>query len=288
MGCWDIACVICGAPPTSSMMGGRDDYTGEILPELKKYIKVIKWMNTCTILTADGDSIHGLNETDCNVAFSSPKTKMHYETVKYSVPDKYNRYGIFLHTDCCKYVEKQIGSKLTMGHFPDHMIDSYMNYVKGISYGGIENYFQQDFNIIQLNLDKKDFMVYSPMGTGPTNKKNQQRINKVITQLKLKGKSDRKGPPVSASFYKNNIYKIGMDKQIWVTSKGKWVPYKCGVIIKSIQSLNKDRNKINLMRMLKGVETMQSSSNPLFHRFIIKKGVEQYIIYGDKKLVDKF
>ena len=54
--------------------------------------------------------------------------------------------------------------------------------------------------------------------------KNASRINKIIKQLKIK--KDRKGPTLSASFYKSGDIKYGNNDKFWINNKGKWSEMK--------------------------------------------------------------
>ena len=52
------------------------------------------------------------------------------------------------------------------------------------------------------------------------NKENKTRLLKIFKQFKIK--PDRKGPSISATFFKNNTYLIGNDNNLWKIKNKKW------------------------------------------------------------------
>ena len=89
MGCWDIFCFICGNP-SHSMIYDLEYFKEEIsksyskypndqikilhenkniLTDLKKLSRNIKWLNKCSILLENNKVIHGVKEVDCNITF---------------------------------------------------------------------------------------------------------------------------------------------------------------------------------------------------------------------------
>ena len=52
------------------------------------------------------------------------------------------------------------------------------------------------------------------------NKENKARLLKIFKQFKIK--SDRKGPNISATFFKNNTYLIGNDNSLWKIENKRW------------------------------------------------------------------
>ena len=60
-----------------------------------------------------------------------------------------------------------------------------------------------------------------------------KNIKKVLSQLKIKYNPERKGPHTSATFYKNNLFKVGSNGNIWFIKSNKWVEIK-DTIVKTI------------------------------------------------------
>jgi hypothetical protein len=78
-----------------------------------------------------------------------------------------------------------------------------------------------------MYLDNNLYMLQSPLYTG----KNVTRIKKIIKQIKLK-KELRPSPSISATFYKNNIIKMGNNNKFWIIKNNKWNEIKEDVIKK--------------------------------------------------------
>ena len=53
------------------------------------------------------------------------------------------KYGIFLHTDCWKYIKKKLNYEITYKNLPSHLIDIAENGFIKINYHGIEKYWGQ-------------------------------------------------------------------------------------------------------------------------------------------------
>ena len=105
MGCWDTACIICGAPP-HGVYKDNPNTTNE-------RIKQTKWLHECTIMTTDGAVYHNLKELACNVMFSDGKTE--FTSVPFTfdtLVKSYSHSGCFLHTDCWKYIKRITGHSL--------------------------------------------------------------------------------------------------------------------------------------------------------------------------------
>jgi hypothetical protein len=60
--------------------------------------------------------------------------------------------------------------------------------------------------------------------------KNINRLKKICTQFKFKNDPKRIGPLTSATFYANNTYKIGKNKNIWIIKGYKWTDAKIDMI----------------------------------------------------------
>lgn len=243
MGCYDVYCFVCGNPCHGILEGTikeLEEYMNTDLREklstyMRKYIKEIqsyptlvsdmrkmkkdtKWMENCTTLTADNKIIHGVKETECNITFKkgniSIEHMINYESF-------YNEHlGIFLHTDCWKYIKNTYGIALKISDLPVTSIS--FEKIFNIDYGIISNYWEQDFNFKNIIMDKKTYLCSSPLKKD----KNIIQIKKNIANLKLKKDPNRKGPSVSATFYNTGDVKIGNNGKMWRISNGKWIEIK--------------------------------------------------------------
>ena len=135
-------------------------------------------------------------------------------------------YGVFVHTDCWKYIYNQYKIKLKYG---DLFIDSPKNYNKVIeflNYDKIDNYWSQDFDFLKTIIDNNEYLCTSPL----LKNKNISIIKSNFIKLKIRNTEGRKSPLQSGTLYKNNIYKIGENDKIWYTQSNKWIELKDNII----------------------------------------------------------
>jgi hypothetical protein len=88
-----------------------------------------------------------------------------------------------------------------------------------VNYGLIGKYTTQEFiwNMQELASNKKlRELLLNPL----KNKENKSRLLKLFKQFKIK--SDRKGPSISATLFKNNTYLIGNDNSLWKIENKRW------------------------------------------------------------------
>ena len=236
MGCWDVFCFICGNT-CHSMIYDLEYFKEEIsksyskypndqikilhenkniLTNLKKLSNNIKWLKKCSMLLEDNRVIHGVKEINCNVTFC--KNNICYGHISlYTGNYTKELIGIFIHTDCWKYIKNTYNINLNFSNLPPH-IQSYTK-VFNIDYGDIEKYWGQDFNFLKIVNDKKEYLCSSPLKED----KNISQIKKNISKLNLKNEPERKGPMVSATFYKEGDIKIGNNNNFWIIKGNKWV-----------------------------------------------------------------
>jgi len=197
-----------------------------VLKELKDFENKTKWMSSSIMLLADNRVEYNCKETNCNINFQN-KNGEYIALVENTIRNPfaygmtYNEKisGVFIHTDCYKYVEKEYNISLKYGDLP------IINTRKGESenipfdfdYGEIQKYWGQFIDFNQIFLDKKDYLCSSPL----SNDINLKQIKKNISNLKLKG-PDRVGPSVSATFYKSGDIKMGNNKKLWIIKNNKW------------------------------------------------------------------
>lgn len=203
MGVCDFYCVICGNP-YHSLYYEKDNKTIDL--------SYTKWMKNCIFLTASDFVINDCEEVSSNCTYVSK----HFRNVDFNgTPDKYYLLrGIFVHKDCYKYTEKYYGIKLKYSFFSSAYNDN-------LHMGGdtsITEYWNQDLEVEKILQDKKEHYLHSPLKSCD---KNIKRINKIIKSYKLK--LNKKGPSISASFEKNNVYRMGNDNCMWQKKSGKWL-----------------------------------------------------------------
>jgi len=253
MGCWDIFCLLCGNPPHrcfSNILENFEEsieyyeknankkkkwfinYFSPIYKQYKanpdKFIKSIKlmkkrtgWMHKCTFLAADGSVNHGCSETSCNIGFQDNKFNR-FVALQY-FDDISAKYGVFVHTDCWKFIKKEHGISLQYKHLPIKKISEVERKVlPDIDYGLMEKYWVQDFDFIKMISDGNEDLAISPLKSELTGK----YINKIFSKLKIRDDKKRSGPVVSASFYKEPIYRIGESGNIWCIKGNKWIEVK--------------------------------------------------------------
>jgi len=109
------------------------------------------------------------------------------------------------------------------------------------------------------------------------NIKNNNRINKIISQFKLK--KDRKGPEISASFCKNNDIRLGNDGYFWIKKNGKWNKLDIEIMTYTIKYDSK-YNKI----LKKMVQIYESNTKTIFYRILPKNNILEFI--GDSKNIE--
>ena len=120
-------------------------------------------------------------------------------------------------------LKKEKNIKLRYSDFPivDKLYDTknYILFNFNVNYKPISNYWGQDFNVHKYIND--GYSLESPL-------KNNKVLSKFIINIfnKLNIKSDRVGPRVSATLYKNNDLLIGTDNNIWTINNKKWVKEK--------------------------------------------------------------
>jgi len=248
MGCWDIFCFICGNTCHSMFADSVEFFLDQIkfynenknskkykrtmkelekwdskyksdkdfIPKIKKLIMNTNWMSKCTMLLASNEVIHDCKEVACNIHFVDKKKNEHIHDPDGNFKNFNMSYGVFIHTDCWKFIFKTYGIKLKYGDLP--IFPSKKNFnkiIEFINYGKIEKYWSQDFDFINALIDKNEYLCESPLLNG----KNISSIKSNFSKLKIR--INRSGPTSSGTFYKNNSYKIGENKNIWYIKNHK-------------------------------------------------------------------
>lgn len=271
MGCWDVFCVICGITCHGPLDPGKCDKGDEDCENDKNVFKKIgtktKWLNKCTFLTANNKILHDAKEVSCNVDFVwKGKTYQHIglyiDNTINGIIGMYENYGIFVHTDCWKFIKNEYDLELKYGYL---FIDKTkfvkpVNYYKviNIDYGIVEKYWGQDFAFSKVVENNDEYICMSPL----KNAENAKRIKKIINKLKLRGDKNRRSPSVSASFYKTDTIKIGNDDNFWKISKGKWIKMNGDVRKKIITISTNDKKQMKVLKKLPQVGEFNTS--PIF------------------------
>lgn len=259
MGCWDIFCFICGNTChemsenlLETLTEDMDRYNNEIrkptklsknkslmkelksnfdyysnpnaIKNIKKLIKNTEWMNNCTFLSAFNDIIHKCQEASCNIEFVTKDRSFIHYIIRDVNQEDYHSHGVFLHTDCWKFIKNKYGIELKYSDLPilDTERKSPIKIFDFVNYGLIQNYWGQDFDFLQLIMDGNEELCMSPLEV------NNKNIPKVFSKLKIK--MDRTGPSTSATFYDENTMKIGNNEKFWIIKKNKWTEIKHEIV----------------------------------------------------------
>lgn len=278
MGCWDVFCFLCGNPSHKSFYNSSqlsDDVkhyeskdkkskwfinyfkpiyqaylsNPKFMDEIKiqgkhqSIIKLTKWMDSCTFLTVDNRVIHKCSEVSCNVTFVDSKSNVYThdpEKIFRDYLDHGLNYGVFVHTDCHKWIKSTYKFDLKFSHlpivYPTKRTYSSKVFDK-VKYGSIEKYWGQDFDFCSAVVNSDAGLLASPLVSGSSTAK---RIGKIFAQLKIRLDANRVGPVISASFYPSEIYRIGSNLHIWKTIGGKWKEIK-EKVIKSTYTIGKTK-----------------------------------------------
>ena len=85
----------------------------------------------------------------------------------------------------------------------------------------------------------------------------------------MKIKKGRKGPTLSASFYKSGIIKFGNNNRFWIIKQGKWFEMKGKIKIKKEELENKH---------YKIPQLGESNTKPIFIKEFITEKKKHYAI----------
>lgn len=251
MGCYDTFCCICGNSCyqlTNDVIEYKFYNKNITSDRIKKIMKNTKWLNKCTLLLKNNEIVHNCIEISCNRVFKSTKTGKYYESINYyhniDIEQYYTKHvhnyieniGIFIHTNCWKFIKINYNIKLKYKDLPIKFIKKELLLLKEIlpiDYNPINKYWGQDFDYENMCLDNNDWIIENPLSPN-CDPKNIKRIKKIINQLKLSQQINRIGPSISATFYKTNDIKLGNNNKFWKISNGKWVEITDNVITENI------------------------------------------------------
>jgi hypothetical protein len=293
MGCFDVYCFICGNPCHPILIEDKNDIDNHleyslpnyrvkypyILDSVKDLVKNTKWMGKCSMLQINDTVSHGYKEYNCNNFFRKKgKSIEHLEWVDMDILS--DEYGIFIHTDCLKYVKKKYGVELKFSNLPKiNMQTTHKKKLFDVKYGEITKYMGQDFDFLQIAIDMKTHLCSSPL----KNDKNISQISKNIHALKIHKMNDknRKSPNVSATFFKDGEIKLGKNKKFWIISKNKWVEIKEDVIL---LKLDININNKSVMNYIKDIPFFtRTNTIPIFIYSIKKPKTIEFILNSSYK-----
>lgn len=193
--------------------------------------KIFKILEKCIILTSDNKILHDSYQENSSLINNNNE----YSYSELNINIYKNKEGIMIHKDCWKYIKNKYNIELQYGDLP---------YIDNINFGEIKKYQQQYFEWIECIQDDNVWMIDTPLNN--KNKKNINRINKIIKQYKFKKNINRKSPNISATFFTDDIIKIGNNNKFWIIKNGKWNQINDIVIIKHYNIVNenvKDKRK---------------------------------------------
>ena len=307
MGCWDVFCFICGNPCHSMLINYIDSIKESVNQEIKSSYstkklksypnlindlidleKNVKWMNKCSMLLTNDKVKHNMKEVSCNVTFCNNNfcaTHMGKQ-INNSDCSITDNCGMFIHTDCWKFIKKIYNIELKFSNLPkikyykpsELKKISDWNTIFDINYGDIKTYWAQDFQFAELVVDKKKYLCSSPL----KNDKNIIQIKKNISALKIKNDPERIGPIVSATFFDEGDIKLGKNKYFWIKKNNKWLqinekPIKINIVIDITKLNNKQKKFIEQLPYIG-----QYNNNPIF---IISSDNKKKNIYNLKLLL---
>ena len=260
MGCWDIFCCICG-----NSYRQLDNYDYEEFNKLtsnKEYnelIKKSKWLLNCTMLLQNNKVIHGCKEIGCNIEFQG-KNGIQYTAVDYDNIIPYignnSNIGIFIHTNCWKYVKIKYKVELKYSDIPLTLINK--RFKPSIKYGDITKYQSQDMQYYKMFQDNNIYMISDPL---KNDKMNSIRLKKIISQFKLKT-IKRPSPSMSATFHKTNDIRLGNNEKFWIIKNNKWFEIKEPIVLKTI-IIDYKKTKMNIIKEINSIPQIGEKNTKL-------------------------
>jgi hypothetical protein len=207
MGCSEIYCALCGCPILQK---------STILQLCKEKIykkSDIDWLKDCYSLLSNNNLYKKAIVEDCDEHFDETEYKL------FSHRYRFNQI-LEVHKLCYNIIQDETKIKLKYSDFLNNNPRKKSMYLLDyVNYGLIEKYTTQEFiwNMQELAGNKKlREILLNPL----KNKENKTRLLKIFKQFKIK--PDRKGPNISATFFKNNTYLIGNDNNLWKIKNKKW------------------------------------------------------------------
>ena len=286
MGCWDVFCCICGNSCRQLDNYNEDEFLQVMSnKEYKELIKKSKWLKNTTMLLQNNKVINGCREVGCNVDFKGKDGKLYMavdvdNTVSYISND--GNIGIFIHTNCWKYVKIKYKVELKYSDIPLEIINK--RFKPPIKYGDITQYQKQDMDYVKMFQDNNIHMIIDPL---KNDKMNSIRLKKIINQLKLKA-TLRPSPSMSATFNKTNDIRMGNNGKFWIIKNNKWVEIKDPIIKKTV-NVDYKKTKSSIIKEINGIPQIGEKNTKLIfiNNFVLKKGIYEIQFIGNDETVNK-
>jgi len=285
MGCWDIFCSICGNSCRQLNNYNEEEFLKVMSSkEYKELIKKSKWLKNATLLLQNNKVIHGCREVGCNIEFEGKDGTMYTAVdVDNMVPyiGNNSNIGIFIHTNCWKYVKIKYKVELKYSDIPLTIINK--RFKVPIKYGDITRYHGQDMQYLKMFQDNNIYMITNPL---KNDKMNNTKLKKIINQLKLKS-TLRPSPSMSATFNKTNDIRIGNNGKFWIIKNNKWVEIKEPIIKKTV-IIDYKKTKMNIIKEINSIPQIGEKNTKLIfiNNFVSTKTTEIQLI-GNEINVNK-
>lgn len=276
---YDVYCIICGNTNHNfdikkNFYNIHDEIDDKnMIKKIKIFEKKTKWLENIVFITSYDKIIHNVIGDEYN--FKDTNGQSYHLTETRKRQDLLNE-GYFLHLDCWKYINNKYKIKLKYSDIPFNVIDKIRN-----KFLGIEIYYNQFFDFNKIISDEKYNICYSPL----KDKTISLMINKIIKELKIKNDSKRKSPNTSATFYKDNVIKVGNDGNFWMIKNKKWYLLKDEVNTYNLSFEIKDKiYNDKLYKMLLKIPGIgEENDKPIFIKdaTLNKKIYTVTILYND-------
>jgi len=320
MGCFNLYCLLCSMPSWHN--DNFDENWLEEINEIRRknkqkeldtkklhtLSKNCNHFNYCTLLTLDDRIIHNAKSDGCTESFQDKNGKS-YNAVSDFSQDNFIQYNedkltFWIHTDCWNYIKRNYNIKLKASDLPlikpkdlPKKSKKYANlyihpFLQHINYGEVIKYCWQDLNYEEIIDDNNEWMCDSLKNE--TNKKNITRIKKVISQFNFKLEK-RKGPQISATFYKDGTVKMGNNGKCWEVKNGKWNELKdeidekifyVPVANKAISNKNKTIKIVNSIPQVSLYNNKALFMTDLTIMILKNERLFCFTLIGSKELID--
>jgi hypothetical protein len=284
MGCWNVFCCICGNSCYQLDYYNEDEFLNVMSSkEHKELIKKSKWLKNATMLLQNNKVMNGCREVGCNVEFKAKDGKL-YTAIEVGINalGTCDNIGIFIHTNCWKYVKIKYKVELKYSDIPLVVINKM--YKVPINYGDITQYQSQYMDYVKMFQDNNIHMMTDPL---KNDKMNNIRLKKIINQLKLKS-TLRPSPSMSATFNKTNDIRMGNNGKFWIIKNNKWVEIKES-IIKKTANIDYRKAKSSIIKEINGIPQIGEKNTKLIfiNNFVLKKGIYEIQFIGSDENVNK-
>jgi hypothetical protein len=227
--------------------------------------------------------INGCREVGCNVEFKGKDGKL-YTAIEVGINalGTSDNIGIFIHTNCWKYVKIKYKVELKYSDIP--LADINKMYKVPINYGKITQYQSQFMDYVKMFQDNNIHMMIDPL---KNDKMNNIRLKKIINQLKLKA-TLRPSPSMSATFNKTNDIRMGNNGKFWIINNNKWVEIKAPIIKKTV-NIDYRKAKSSIIKEINGIPQIGEKNTKLIfiNNFVFKKGIYEIQFIGNDETVNK-